>query len=53
VDQNLETEIKNLFVADASVIPEALDRPVVLTVISLAKRLSEHLLAGKATAAAA
>jgi choline dehydrogenase-like flavoprotein len=44
VDQNLETEIKNLFVADASVIPEALDRPVVLTVISLAKRLSEHLL---------
>jgi choline dehydrogenase-like flavoprotein len=43
VDQNLETEIKNLFVADASVIPEALDRPVALTVISLAKRLAERL----------
>ena len=43
VDQNLETRFKNLFVADASVIPEALDRPVVLTVIALAKRLSEHL----------
>jgi len=49
VDQNLETEIKNLFVADASVIPEALDRPVVLTVISLSKRLSDHLLGKEAT----
>jgi len=52
VDENLETRIKNLYVADASVIPEALDRPVVLTVISLAKRLSEHLIAQRAAAAA-
>lgn len=52
VDENLETRIKNLFVADASVIPEALDRPVVLTVISLAKRLSEHLIAARAAKAA-
>jgi len=44
VDENLQTEIRNLFVSDASVLPEALDRPVVLTVISLAKRLSDHLL---------
>jgi len=45
VDENLETRIRNLYVSDASVLPEALDRPVVLTVISLAKRLSDHLLA--------
>lgn len=44
VDTNLETKIKNLFVSDASVIPDALDRPVVLTLISLAKRLSDYLL---------
>lgn len=44
VNENLETRIKNLYVSDASVIPEALDRPVVLTLISLSKRLSEHLL---------
>lgn len=44
VDENLETRIKNLYVSDASVIPEALDRPVVLSVICLAKRLSDHLL---------
>ncbi|MFC1474452.1 GMC family oxidoreductase N-terminal domain-containing protein [bacterium] len=44
VNENLETEVKNLFVSDASVLPEALDQPVVLTVVSLAKRLSDHLL---------
>jgi choline dehydrogenase-like flavoprotein len=37
VDNKLETRIKNLFVADGSVVPEALDRPVVLTAISLGK----------------
>jgi choline dehydrogenase-like flavoprotein len=40
---NLETEISNLFVCDASVFPEALARPTVLTIICLAKRLSRHL----------
>ncbi|MFH1437677.1 MAG: GMC family oxidoreductase N-terminal domain-containing protein [Pseudomonadota bacterium] len=45
VDENLETRVKNLFVSDASVLPEALDRPLVLTIISLSKRLSDHLLA--------
>ena len=44
VDENLETRIKNLYVSDASVLPEALDRPVVLSLICLAKRLSDHLL---------
>jgi choline dehydrogenase-like flavoprotein len=45
VDANLQTRIKNLYVSDASVLPEALDRPVVLTLIGLAKRLADHLLA--------
>lgn len=40
---NLETEITNLFVCDASIFPEALARPTVLTIISLAKRLAHHL----------
>ncbi len=44
VDENLETRVKNLYVSDASVIPKALHRPVVLTAIALAKRLSDHLL---------
>jgi choline dehydrogenase-like flavoprotein len=51
VDANLQTRIRNLYVSDASVIPEALDRPVVLTVIALAKRLSDHLLARDGIAA--
>jgi choline dehydrogenase-like flavoprotein len=41
---DLETEIKNLYVCDASVFPEALARPTVLTIISLAKRLAERLI---------
>jgi choline dehydrogenase-like flavoprotein len=44
VDTNLETEVKGLYVCDASVFPEALGRPTVLTIIALAKRLSKHLL---------
>ncbi|MCP4363284.1 MAG: GMC family oxidoreductase [Chloroflexi bacterium] len=41
---DLETEIQNLYVCDASVFPQALARPTVLTIIALAKRLAEHLL---------
>jgi len=44
VNQDLETRIQNLYVSDASVLPEALDRPVVLTLIGLGRRLAEHLL---------
>jgi choline dehydrogenase-like flavoprotein len=44
LDENLQTEVKNLYVCDASTFPEALDRPTVLTIISLAKRLAAHLL---------
>ena len=40
----LETPIKNLYVSDASCFPEALDRPTVLTIIALSKRLARHIL---------
>ena len=42
LDTNLQTEIDGLFVCDASVFPESLDRPTVLTIISLAKRFSNY-----------
>jgi choline dehydrogenase-like flavoprotein len=45
LDTNLQTEVKNLFVCDASSFPEALDRPTVLTIIGLGKRVAAHLLA--------
>lgn len=44
LDTNLKTEIDGLYVCDASVFPEALDRPTVLTIIGLGKRLAKHLL---------
>ena len=44
VDENLQTEIQGLYVCDASVFPEALARPTVLTIIGLGKRLAKHLL---------
>lgn len=43
VDTNLQTEVAGLYACDASVFPEALDRPTVLTIIGLAKRLATHL----------
>jgi choline dehydrogenase-like flavoprotein len=46
VDGNLQTTVRNLYVCDASVFPEALGQPTVLTIISFAKRLSDHLLQG-------
>jgi choline dehydrogenase-like flavoprotein len=44
LDTNLQTEVKNLYACDASTFPEALDRPTVLTIIGLGKRLSDHLM---------
>jgi choline dehydrogenase-like flavoprotein len=44
VDADLQTAVRNLYVCDASIFPEALGQPTVLTIISFAKRLSEHLL---------
>ena len=43
VDTNLQTEIESLYVADASVFPEAPGAPPVLTIIALAKRLAKHI----------
>lgn len=42
VDADLRTEIPGLYVCDASVFPEALGRPTVLTIIALAKRLARR-----------
>jgi len=47
VNENLETEVKNLFCCDASIIPETLDMPVVLTVIGFGKRLGDYLVQNK------
>jgi choline dehydrogenase-like flavoprotein len=44
LDQNLQTEARGLYVCDASTFPEALDRPTVLTIIGLGRRLAAHLL---------
>lgn len=43
VDSNLETDIKGLFVCDASVIPEAWGLPPTFTLLCLAYRLAKHL----------
>ena len=43
LDTDLQTEIKGLYVCDASTFPEALARPTVLTIIGLGKRLAERL----------
>jgi len=43
VDSNLATPVRDLHVCDASVFPEALGRPTVLTIVALAKRLARHL----------
>jgi choline dehydrogenase-like flavoprotein len=43
LDRDLQTEVTGLYVCDASVFPEALGRPTVLTIIGLAKRLAKHL----------
>ncbi len=47
VDKNLSTEVENLYVCDASVIPEAPGSPPALTILALGMRLGKHLLHGK------
>jgi choline dehydrogenase-like flavoprotein len=44
LNDDLETEIANLYVCDASVFPEALDRPTVMTIVAFGKRLSASIL---------
>jgi choline dehydrogenase-like flavoprotein len=43
VDENLETEIENCYVADASVLPEAPGLPPMLTIMALSRRLAKRL----------
>ena len=44
VDSNLETEIANLFVCDASVLPISPGKPPILTILALSKRLADYLI---------
>lgn len=44
VDTDLRTEVNNLFVCDASVLPFAPGLPPILTIMALAKRLAKTLL---------
>jgi choline dehydrogenase-like flavoprotein len=46
LDRDLQTSLAGLYVCDASVFPEALGQPTVLTIIALGRRLAEHLTAG-------
>lgn len=43
VDANLKTNIDNLYVADASVLPKSMGIPPVLTILALAKRLAKQM----------
>ena len=43
VDTNLKTDIDNLFVCDASVLPVSGGAPPIVTIVALAKRLSKFL----------
>jgi choline dehydrogenase-like flavoprotein len=43
VDANLETDIRNLYCCDASVLPSAMGAPLVWTLVALGKRLAKHL----------
>ena len=45
VDKDLQTEVNNLFVCDASVFPAAPGLPPILTIVALAKRLAKTLAA--------
>lgn len=43
VDNQLQTKVEGLYIADASVLPEAPGAPPLLTILALAKRLAKHL----------
>jgi choline dehydrogenase-like flavoprotein len=44
VDKNLQTEFENLYVCDASVIPQAWGLPPTFTILGLGKRLAKNLI---------
>jgi len=43
VDSNLKTELDNLYICDASVLPVSSGAPPIVTIVALAKRLAKHL----------
>lgn len=43
VDKNQETEIKGLFVSDASIFPSPLGMPPILTIVALSKKLAKTI----------
>ena len=43
IDRNQESEIKGLFVSDASAFPTPLGMPPILTIVALSKRLANYL----------
>jgi choline dehydrogenase-like flavoprotein len=45
VNKDLQTEIDNLYVCDASVFPTSLGAPPILTIAALAKRLAKNIVA--------
>jgi choline dehydrogenase-like flavoprotein len=44
VDKNQESEIKGLYVSDASVFPSPLGMPPILTIVAISKKLAKYLL---------
>ncbi len=44
VNSNLESEISNLYVCDASVLPISPGKPPILTILALSKRLADYLI---------
>ncbi|MGB4642342.1 MAG: GMC family oxidoreductase [Methanothermobacter tenebrarum] len=44
VDENFETKIRGLYIADASVLPKAPGAPPILTIMALALKLARHIL---------
>jgi len=47
LDEKLQTEYRNLYVCDGSVIPENVRVPPTLTLICLGKYLAKHIMSGK------
>jgi len=43
VDKNQETEIKGLFISDASIFPSPLGMPPILTIVALSKKLAKTI----------
>ena len=47
IDRNQESQIKGLFVSDASAFPTPLGMPPILTIVALSKRLANHLISSQ------